>query len=251
MFCYKRIFLIELVGSLFFLFFHSAEAEPLGFDFFSSPGRVSHYTFLVGLAQVYSKELVIEQTGRPVNHAPKSRAYYPIDQPIIGPVLMIDGEHFASPEKRWGFNWSVMPLYYRVQAGTYRLVDENDVLYVQSPASDLFLFFVGAGPVVHYPMNRGSVYAGAQLMGTLGWQTNTNNGEGDAYGRGGTGGLRGGGYQLKVGFSYTLAAGRGLRFEYRYMRVTHIQGSEFRSFIDGFDLVDALDLSVLQGGYSF
>jgi hypothetical protein len=151
MFCYKRIFLIELVGSLFFLFFHSAEAEPLGFDFFSSPGRVSHYTFLVGLAQVYSKELVIEQTGQPVNHAPKSRAYYPFDQPIIGPVLMIDGEHFASPEKRWGFNWSVMPLYYRVQAGTYRLVDENDVLYVQSPASDLFLFFVGAGPVVHYP----------------------------------------------------------------------------------------------------
>jgi hypothetical protein len=183
MLCYKRIFLIELVGSLFFLFFHSAEAEPLGFDFFSSPGRVSHYTFLVGLAQVYSKELVIEQTGQPVNHAPKSRAYYPFDQPIIGPVLMIDGEHFASPEKRWGFNWSVMPLYYRVQAGTYRLVDENDVLYVQSPASDLFLFFVGAGPVVHYPMNRGSVYAGAQLMGTLGWQTNTNNGEGDAYGR--------------------------------------------------------------------
>lgn len=58
MLCYKRIFLIELVGSLFFLFFHSAEAEPLGFDFFSSPGRVSHYTFLVGLAQVgtYGRE---------------------------------------------------------------------------------------------------------------------------------------------------------------------------------------------------
>ena len=36
MLCYKRIFLIELVGSLFFLFFHSAEAEPLGFDFFSA-----------------------------------------------------------------------------------------------------------------------------------------------------------------------------------------------------------------------